>query len=318
MTILSEKVSFPEKGREARVKELEEIARILRIDIVVMTRKAGSGHPGGSLSIADILTVLFFEKMNHRPHDPHWEGRDRLILSKGHCSPGLYAAMARSGYFEPRELLTFRKFGSRLQGHPEKRTLPGIEVSTGSLGHGLSISNGIALAFKIDSRENRVYCILGDGETQEGMVWEAAMSAGHRKLDNLCAILDHNNLQIDGTVDSIKNIEPVEQKWKAFGWYVKIINGHSFTEILDALDEAETVKKRPSLIIAKTTKGKGVSFMENNVRFHGQAPTLEELKRALKELGAKKGGYHFFPLTRKGERDTSHPSSQTTRGGSTR
>jgi transketolase len=263
---------------------LREKAGTLRVEILRMLTEAGSGHTGGSLSAADIVTALYFCKMRHKPENPAWRERDRFILSKGHAAPVLYAALALSGYFDRSLLKTLRKIGSPLQGHPCSRKLPGIEISTGSLGQGLSIANGIALGLKIDGLSSRVYCLLGDGETQEGQVWEAAMTASHYKLDNLCAITDNNGLQIDGHCCDVMCIEPLVKKWEAFGWNVIDINGHDMEAIVKALNEAETVKAKPTMIVARTIKGKGVSFFEGKVEYHGLAPTAEELEKALKEL----------------------------------
>jgi transketolase len=263
---------------------LREKAGTLRVEILRMLTEAGSGHTGGSLSAADIVTALYFYKMRHKPENPAWRDRDRFILSKGHAAPVLYAALALSGYFDRSLLKTLRKIGSPLQGHPCSKKLPGIEISTGSLGQGLSIANGIALGLKIDGLPSRVYCLLGDGETQEGQVWEAAMTASHYKLDNLCAIIDNNGLQIDGHCCNVMCIEPLVQKWEAFGWNVIDINGHDMEAIVRALDEAGTVTAKPTMIIARTIKGKGVSFFEGKVEYHGLAPTAEELEKALKEL----------------------------------
>jgi transketolase len=265
---------------------LQEKARQIRIHILKMLTAASSGHTGGSLSAADIVTALYFYQMRHRPQDPTWSDRDRFVLSKGHAVPALYAAMAMAGYLPEKELMTLRQIGSRLQGHPDMRTLPGIDFSTGSLGQGLSVANGMALAARLDQREVRIYVLLGDGEIQEGQNWEAAMAASHYKLDNLCAILDFNKLQIDGRVQEVMSIAPVADKWRSFGWEVMEVDGHDFSQLLPALDRCQGVKGRPSLIIAHTIKGKGVSFMENQVKYHGIAPTPEELQRALKELGA--------------------------------
>jgi len=263
---------------------LRQIAREVRKDILTMLNKAGSGHTGGSLSAVELLTALFFAKLRHDPQKPCWKDRDRFILSKGHAAPVLYAILARCGYFEREELLHLRELGSRLQGHPDSKFTPGVEVPTGSLGQGLSMANGIALAARLDGLSTRVYVLLGDGEVQEGQVWEAAMTAGHYKLDNVCAILDNNGLQIDGWVKDVKNVEPLAPKWEAFGWAVLEIDGHNFGEILSALDKAEEIKGKPTIIIAHTVKGKGVSFFENKAKYHGVAPTNEELERALKEL----------------------------------
>ena len=270
---------------EKDIAVLREKAKTLRIEILKMLTEAGSGHTGGSLSAADIVTALYFYKMRHHPNDPKWIERDRFILSKGHAAPVLYAALALSGYFDKSLLRTLRKLGSPLQGHPCSRKLPGIEVSTGSLGQGLSIANGIALGLKLDSLSSRVYCLLGDGEIQEGQVWEAAMTASHYNLDNLCAIIDNNGLQIDGHCCDVMCVEPIVDKWAAFGWHVLDINGHDMEAIVSALNEAETLKGKPTMIVARTVKGKGVSFFEGKVEYHGLAPTHEELEKALKELG---------------------------------
>lgn len=271
-------------SREKDITFLKKQAKLVRIEILKMLTLAGSGHTGGSLSAADIVTALYFLKMRHRPDEPGWRERDRFILSKGHAAPLLYAVLALAGYFDISVLKTLRKLGSPLQGHPCSRVLPGVEISTGSLGQGLSVSNGIAMGLKMDNLSSRVYCLLGDGEIQEGQVWEAAMTAAHYRLDNVCAIVDLNGLQIDGPVSKVKAIEPVTSKWSAFGWNVIDIDGHDMEEILYAFDEAETVKGRPSVIIAHTIKGKGVSFFEGKVEYHGLAPTPEELEGALKEL----------------------------------
>jgi transketolase len=270
--------------REPDIEALQEKARIMRIEILKMLTESGSGHTGGSLSAADIVTALYFYKMRHNARDPKWRERDRFILSKGHAAPVLYAALALSGYFDPSLLKTLRKLGSPLQGHPCSTKLPGVEISTGSLGQGLSIANGIALGLKMDKLNSRVYCLLGDGETQEGQIWEAAMTASHYNLDNLCAIIDNNGLQIDGQCSDVMCIEPIVNKWEAFGWNVIDINGHDMKAVIGALDMAETVKKRPTMIVARTVKGKGVSFFENKVEYHGITPTHEELEMALKEL----------------------------------
>lgn len=264
---------------------LKEQARIVRIEILKMLQQSGSGHTGGSLSAADIVTALYFYKMRHRPDDPKWPERDRFILSKGHAAPLLYTVLALTGYFNKSLLSTLRKIGSPLQGHPSSKLLQGVEVSTGSLGQGLSIANGMALGLRLDNRASRVYCLLGDGETQEGQVWEAAMTAGHYLLDNLCAIVDLNHLQIDGRCSDVMKIDPVPAKWKAFNWHVFEIDGHNMEEIINALDEAEKIKGKPSVILAWTIKGKGVSIFEGKVEYHGLAPTKEELEIALKELG---------------------------------
>jgi transketolase len=248
-----------------------------------MLASAGSGHPGGSLSSADLLTALFFLVLKHDPKNPQWSERDRFHMSKGHCCPLWYALLAKSGYFPEEKLGTLRKLGSMLQGHPDRRT-PGVEVASGSLGQGLSVALGMALAGKLDKKDYRVYCLMGDGEIQEGNIWEAAMAAAHYKCGNICGILDYNRFQIDGKTDDVMNLEPLVDKWQAFGWNTIEIDGHSMKEILGAYDLASTVKNKPSIIIARTTKGKGVSFMENVVDFHGRSPTKEEEGKALKEL----------------------------------
>jgi len=269
---------------EKDIAILREMAKTLRVEILKMLTEAGSGHTGGSLSAADIVTALYFYKMRHHPNDPKWIERDRFILSKGHAAPVLYAALALSGYFDKTLLRTLRKLDSPLQGHPCSRKLPGIEISTGSLGQGLSIANGIAIGLKLDKLNSRVYCLLGDGEIQEGQVWEAAMTASHYNLDNLCAIIDNNGLQIDGHCCDVMCVEPIVNKWAAFGWHVLDINGHDMDAIVSALNEAETLKGKPTMIVARTVKGKGVSFFEGKVEYHGLAPTHEELEKALKEL----------------------------------
>lgn len=263
---------------------LKERAKIVRRHIIRMTAAAGSGHPGGSLSATDLLVALYFSKLRHDPANPKWPDRDRFHLSKGHCAPAWYAVLAEAGYFPVETLITLRKLGSPLQGHPDMKVTPGVEMSSGSLGQGLSVGVGMALAAKLDGRSWRTYVMIGDGECQEGQIWEAAMAAAHYKLDNLCAILDYNNLQIDGRVSEIMAIEPITDKWRAFGWHVINIDGHDFVQILAAYDEAEKTKGRPSIIIAKTIKGKGVSFMENNVEWHGVAPNKELAEKALREL----------------------------------
>ena len=267
------------------IEVLKDRARILRIEILKMLTAAGSGHTGGSLSAADIVAALYFYKMRHDPGDPKWKERDRFILSKGHAAPVLYAALALSGYFDKALLKTLRKIGSPLQGHPCSKLLPGVEISTGSLGQGLSIANGIAMGLKMDGSGSRVYCLLGDGEIQEGQVWEAAMTSSHYKLDNLCGIIDNNGLQIDGHCCDVMYIEPIVNKWEAFGWHVMDIDGHDMGAIVDALDRAEELKGKPTMIVARTVKGKGVSFFEGKVEYHGLAPSREELEMALTELG---------------------------------
>lgn len=267
------------------IRLLRQKANLIRRHVLRMIFAAGSGHPGGSLSYADILAALYFKIMNHRSQDPQWEDRDRLVLSKGHAAPAYYAALAESGYFPVSELITLRKLGSRLQGHPSRNKTPGVEMSTGSLGQGLSVANGMALAAKLDKRSYRIFCLCGDGEMQSGQIWEAAMLGAHYKLDNVTAFLDRNRLQIDGPTETIMSIEPIAKKWDAFGWNVIEIDGHDMRQILDACDMTKEIKGKPTMIIAHTVKGKGVSFMENSVPFHGKAPTEDELRRGLRELG---------------------------------
>jgi transketolase len=264
--------------------QLKKIAKKIRINIIKMVSWAGCGHPGGSLSSTDLLTVLFFRKLRYDSSNPNWPERDRFILSKGHCTPLLYSILAEAKFIDESLLNQFRKINSPLQGHPCRGALPGIEMSTGSLGQGLSIANGIALGLRLDKSASHVYVLLGDGELQEGMVWEAAMTAPHYELDNVTAILDLNGQQIDGMTKDIMNIEPIADKWRAFGWHVIVIDGHNLNAIDKALDEAVTVKSKPSIIIGKTIKGKGVSFMEHSLKFHGSAPTPEQAELALKEL----------------------------------
>ena len=268
---------------------LAAIARHCRVQIIRMLTHAGSGHPGGSLSVIDILTTLYFGRMRYDARRPDWPDRDRLVLSKGHCVPTLYAVMARAGYFPESDLITLRKLGSPLQGHPDRIALPGIEAATGSLGQGLSISVGLALGLKLSAAPARVYCILGDGETQEGQVWEAAMSAPKlgrpdHPLDNLCVILDYNKIQLDNFVAKIMDLEPVVAKWQAFGWPVLEIDGHDTDQINKALDQAEATRGAPTFVVAHTVKGKGVSFMENDPEWHGKAPKPAEAIRAIREI----------------------------------
>jgi transketolase len=262
----------------------EGLGREIRGDILRILTKAGSGHTGGSLSIVEILLALYYGKMHHRPKQPDWPDRDRFVLSKGHGAPALYVVLAKHGYFDLSELDKLRCVCAMLQGHPYNCNTPGIEISTGSLGQGLSVANGMALAGKLDKKPYRVYALLGDGEVQEGQVWEAAMTAAHYHLDNLYALIDFNKLQIDGPLSQIMEVEPLEAKWRAFGWETYEVNGHDVEEIREKLDMAEEVKGRPSMIICHTVKGKGISFMENKVEYHGVAPTSEELERALAEL----------------------------------
>ncbi|MBQ1261928.1 MAG: transketolase [Clostridia bacterium] len=271
---------------QKKLDALREAARKIRIGIIEGTHAAKSGHPGGSLSIADVLTYLYFEEMNIDPADPQKADRDRFVLSKGHCAPALYSTLANRGFFPVEELTTLRKIGSRLQGHPDMTLTPGVDMSAGSLGLGISSAAGIALAGKIDGKSYRVYTAVGDGESEEGQVWEAAMFAAHYKLDNLCVIIDWNGLQIDGSVEEVMNPTPHDKKLEAFGFHVISIDGHDFEAIKAAFDEAKTVKGKPTAIIAKTVKGKGVSFMENKVNWHGSAPNDEQYAAALAELNA--------------------------------
>ncbi|HBG7259555.1 transketolase [Clostridioides difficile] len=266
-------------------KGLNEIARIIRRDIVSMIHRAKSGHPGGSLSVVEILTALYFDEMNVDSSNPKMEDRDRFVLSKGHAAPALYATLAEKSYFDKEELNGLRKIGRMLQGHPDMKGTPGVEISTGSLGQGFSVACGMAMASKLDNAPWNVYTLLGDGEVQEGIVWEAAMSAAHYKLDNLIAFLDNNGLQIDGDIESVMSLGSIVDKFKAFGWNVIEIDGHDFDQIFAALDIAKSTVKKPTMIVAKTIKGKGISFMENQAGWHGTAPSDEELEKALLELG---------------------------------
>lgn len=274
---------------EDLIKRLNKIALSLRRDSITMTTKAGSGHPGGALSSADIIAALYFHHMRYDPQNPNREDRDRFILSKGHACPILYAALAKAGYFPREELWNLRKTGCILQGHPDMKKTPGVDASTGTLGQGLSIGIGMALAFKLDEKASRVYVLLGDGELDEGQVWEAAMSASHYQIDNLTAIVDLNRQQLSGCTNKIMNLDPIADKWRAFGWHVIEIDGHQMDQILNSLDEAEKVKGKPTIIIAHTIKGKGVSFVEKSFaegscKFHGTALTESELAQALEEL----------------------------------
>ncbi len=269
------------------IKELEQISKKIRKGIIEAVYSNKSGHPGGSLSIADILTVLYFNQMNINPENPKDENRDRLVLSKGHCAPALYSSLANRGYFDVEELQTFRNINGRLQGHPDMKHIPGVDMTTGSLGQGLSAANGMAIAGKIDNKNYRVYCILGDGEIEEGQVWEAAMASSKYKLDNLCVIVDNNNLQIDGTIEEVMSSYPIDEKFKSFGFQIINIDGHNIKEIIDAFDVAKNIKGKPTCIIAKTIKGKGVSFMENKAEWHGKAPSEEEYKKAIEEIMQK-------------------------------
>ncbi len=265
------------------IRELKKKAIEIRKDIIMMLQLAGSGHTGGSLSAVDILTALYYYKLRNDPARPDWPGRDRFILSKGHACPALYAVLAEKGYFPKDRLWTLRKIGSKLQGHPQMG-LPGVEISSGSLGQGLSIAGGMALAARMDNLDSRFYCLMGDGETNEGQVWEAAMTAAHYKLDNVCAIIDNNKLQIDGFCCEVKDMGAFVHKWVDFGWNAIETDGHDIAKLMDALDEAGKVKGKPTVIIADTVKGKGVSFVENKVEWHGIAPKKEEAERAIAEL----------------------------------
>ncbi|MFH1538716.1 MAG: transketolase [bacterium] len=275
------------KSKEITKEEIERLVKkavVIRRHIVEMLAEAGSGHPGGSLSAADVMTALYFRVLRHKPDKPRWENRDRFVLSKGHAVPVLYAVLAESGYFPTDELKTLRKMGSILKGHPLYDPDRGVEATTGSLGQGLSVAVGMALGMKLDRKRNRVFAMVGDGECDEGQIWEAAMCAAHYKLDNLTAIIDRNHLQIDGTTEEVMALEPLPAKWKAFGWRVTEIDGHNMEEVVRAL-EKRAKSGSPSAIVAHTVKGKGVSFMENKVNFHGVAPTKEQCAQALKELG---------------------------------
>ena len=265
------------------IPELEAIARELRRDVVETIYAAGSGHPGGSLSELDILICLYFHAMRHNPNNPQWADRDRFILSKGHASPGLYTVLARAGYFPQEELPTFRKLDSRLQGHAHPMT-PGVEMNSGSLGMGLSFALGCALAAMIDGKGSLVYALLGDGECDEGEIWEAAMAASHHQAKNLIAIVDRNRIQNDRHTDEVMTLEPLAQKWRAFGWRVMETDGHDYNALLPTINRARQRRTRPTVIIAHTIKGKGVSFMENNPGFHGRAPNKDEFEQAMKEL----------------------------------
>ena len=269
------------------IGELESIAKKVRAHSIKMIYEAGSGHPGGSLSAVDILVALYFHIMKHDPKKPDWADRDKFVLSKGHSAPALYAVLAESGYFPVEELSTLRKLGSRLQGHPCMRKTPGVEMSTGSLGHGLAAGNGMALAAKLDRKLHRIYVLCGDGEMDVGETWEAAMLASHFKLDNVIMYIDRNKLQLDGPTEKIMSLEPLADKWKAFGWHVIEINGHSMKEIIHATNEARAVKGKPTVIICHTIKGRGVSYMEGTLHFHGKAPDEQEYKQAMKELGGE-------------------------------
>ena len=280
-------MTAPAVSSQPSLTELKRIARGLRIDIVKMIGAAGSGHPGGSLSEVELLTALFFRVLRHDPKRPAWTDRDRFVLSKGHGCPALYAVYAAAGYLDPALLPTLRKLGSPLQGHPDKRFLPVLEASTGSLGQGISIGIGMALAARLDRRGSHIFVMVGDGEIQEGQNWEAAMFAPFHKLSNLTVIVDNNHQQLDDWTDKILSLFPLKEKWAAFGWNVKEIDGHDFEQVIPALQEARANSSgKPTVILANTVKGKGVSFMENNIKWHGVAPKPEEVEAAVKELEA--------------------------------
>ncbi|MEI7905295.1 MAG: transketolase [Candidatus Firestonebacteria bacterium] len=275
---------FQGKLSKPDIKFLQQKALAIRKDILEMLNAAGSGHPGGSLSAVELFTALYFAELRHDPKNPKWPDRDRVYLSKGHACPVLYSALAEAGYYSVSELKTLRKLGSILQGHPHMLKTPGVEISGGSLGQGLSVANGTAMGLKMDKSDSRVFCIMGDGELQEGSVWEAIMTSAHRNLDNVVAWIDYNNLQIDGKLDDVKKLAPLPDKFKAFNWHVIEIDGHSLEETLKAFKEARETKGKPTVIIARTIKGKGVCFMENKAEWHGVAPNKEQLEAALKEL----------------------------------
>jgi len=273
-------------SQQPDLQQMKRLAVELRQTILKTIAKAGSGHPGGSLSMVELLIGLYWYKLRHDPKHPAWPDRDLFLLSKGHGCPALYTVLAYQGYFPKEELTTLRRYPTRLQGHPEKGSPPGVEIASGSLGQGLSMANGLALADRLDGRKRRVFCLLGDGEIQEGQVWEAAMTAHHHRLDAVCAIIDANQLQQNGPVKTIQDIEPLAEKWRAFGWHAIEIDGHDIAEVIKAYDEAETIRGKPQVIVARTVKGKGVSFMELNPAWHGVAPKPDELEKALKELQA--------------------------------
>lgn len=272
---------------QAKINELKQIAANIKLGALEAVYSANSGHPGGSLSIADLLAYLYFAEMKIDPKNPKWDERDRFVLSKGHTCPGLYSALAERGYFPKEDLKTFRQIDSYLQGHPDMKGIPGVDMTTGSLGLGISAACGMALAGKIDNKDFRVYAVLGDGELGEGQVWEAAMFAAHYKLDNLCAFIDFNGLQIDGKITDVMNSTPIDKKYEAFNWNVIVIDGHDFNQIEDAVNKAKTVKGKPTMVIMKTIKGNGVSYMENQESWHGAAPNKEQYELAVAEI---KGG----------------------------
>lgn len=269
---------------KAKIKQLSITATKIRKHAIEAVYNAAAGHPGGSLSIADILSVLYFDVMKVDPENPQWADRDRFVLSKGHCSPALYGALAEKGFFPAEAVTTFRQVDSFLQGHPDMKSVPGVDMSTGSLGQGICAANGMALAAKLDKKDYRVYSILGDGELQEGQVWEAAMFAPHYKLDNLTAFVDFNGLQIDGDIAQVMSPLPIDEKFKAFGWNVIVIDAHDYNQIEDAINQAKNTKGKPTMVVAKSIKGKGVSYMENQASWHGTAPNKEQYEQAIKEL----------------------------------
>lgn len=271
--------------KKNNIDEMKNLAKDIRKQILELTHGTGSGHPGGSLSAVEIFISLYGYKLNYNPKKPDWDDRDRLIFSKGHCTPVTYITLAHYGFFPQKELKTFRQFGTRLQGHVHFYT-PGVEFNTGSLGHGLSVANGCTLGARMRKKKFKTYCLMGDGEMQEGSVWEAAMFASHHKLDNVCAIVDYNKVQQNDLVNKIKNLEPLAERWQSFGWEVKEIDGHDFGQLIEALDAFDNVKDKPYCIIANTVKGKGISFMELNPEFHGKAPNDEQLEKAIAELEA--------------------------------
>ena len=272
------------KITEEEIFNLKEIAKRIRRNIIEEVYSAQSGHPGGALSCADILTALYFNQMNINPEKPDDESRDRFVLSKGHASAALYATLAERGYFSKEELANFRKIGERLQGHPDMKHIPGVDMSAGSLGQGLSVANGMTLSSKMDGKGFRVYCLLGDGEIEEGQVWEAAMTSAHYKLDNLCVIVDNNKLQIDGSVEEVMSVYPIKEKFESFGFEVFEVDGNNIDSLITVFQKAKTVKGKPTVIVAKTIKGKGISFMENQVGWHGKAPSEEQYLEAMKEV----------------------------------
>ena len=267
-----------------KIEELQQKAKEIRKGILVQVYSGKSGHPGGSLSIADIMAVLYFNELKIDEKKPKWEERDRLVLSKGHCSPALYASLAERGFFSKEELKTFRYLESKLQGHPDMNKVPGVDMTSGSLGQGLSVANGMAISAKMDNKDYRVYCIVGDGEIEEGQIWEACMTSNKYKLDNLCVIVDNNNLQIDGSIEEVMSSYPIDKKFESFGFNVININGNNIEEILNAFKQAKATKGKSTCIVAKTIKGKGISFMENQVEWHGKAPNDEQYKLAMNEL----------------------------------